>query len=128
MNQGRPKGITLEFEPSPDGDNRLDVKIGEGETSVTYFSSTHAKGGARYIKVAFRDCYAVRYFVTEEHEEYCPGLGELESDFAEVCDSPWLQTLPSYVHTLKHFIFRLNHSFFECIAGGYRIESVDAPG
>ena len=119
MQHGRPTAIPLEFLPNPDGDNRLDVDIREGETTVTYFSSTRAVGGARYIKVVFDRCYAARFVATDDHEKLCPGL---ESDFSEVRDSAWLKTLPDYVQTFKHFVFGINHCFFECIAPAFRVE------
>lgn len=141
-----PRAIPLEYLPSPDGDNRLDVDIREGETHVTYFSSSRAKGGARDIRIVFNDCVTVRFVATEDHEKECPGFGDLDSSFAEICDSSWLECFPVYRQSMeqivtdsstgsttfqgfsvydppwKHFAFGLNDSFFECIAGGYRVE------
>jgi len=146
MQPAHPRAIPLEFMPCYDGDNRLDVDIREGETRVIYFSSTRAKGGARFIQITFTDCVAVRFLATEGHEKECPGFGDLDSNFAEICDSSWLPCFPVYRQSMeqivtdsstgsttfqgfsvydppwKHFAFGLNHCFFECIAGGYRIE------
>jgi hypothetical protein len=122
MQSGFPCAIALEFLPNPDGDNRLDVDIREGETSVTYFSSSRAVGGARYVTVVFKNCQAVRFFVTEDHDTFCPGFKDSESDFVEIRGSAWLKTLPDHVQSYKHFVLGINHSFFECIAPEFRIE------
>ena len=113
--------ISLKYMPSPEGDNRLDIVIREDEVSATYFSSSLAVGGARHIRITFTDCYAVRYFVTEEHEVLCEGFSESDSEFAEVRGSPWLMAQPPYVHKLKHYVLGINHCFFECIASGFGV-------
>jgi hypothetical protein len=119
--------IALEFLPNPDGDNRLDVRIRERVTTVTYFSSSRVVGGPRYINIVFEGCYAVRFVVTEEHEKLCPGINGVDSDFAEIRDSAWLKTLPDYVQSFKHFVLGINHCFFECIAPDFRVESAAVP-
>ncbi|MCA9046561.1 MAG: hypothetical protein KDA69_19695, partial [Planctomycetaceae bacterium] len=105
MNADRVVPISLQYLPSPDGDNRLDVEVREGDTSVTYFASSRAEGGGRCITIHFKNCFAIRYVVTEDHESYCPGINDSESDFVEIHESSWVCSQPEYVQQMKHFAF-----------------------
>ena len=122
MNTGNLAPISLQYMPHPGGDNRLDIDIREGYASATYYASSHATGGSRFISILFKNCYAIRYVVTEDHESLCPGIEESESEFVEIRDSPWILSLPSYVQRMKHYAFGLNHGFFECIADTFEVQ------
>lgn len=116
------RAIALDYEPNPEGDNRIDVDIRERETRVAYIANMQNSGNPCEVDLVFENCVATKYIATEPDDSICPGWSSMNSDFGEIEASPWVSQFPHHISHYRHFVFGLNHCFFECIAESYRVE------
>jgi len=73
------------------------------------------------VTIVFSNCIASKYVGSEPDDDIYPGWFEMESHFGELEKSEWLSNFPEHCRGYHHYIFGLNHQFFECVAKSFHI-------